>query len=169
MNSAPSPSAISLSDSHSSPHLLADRSILTLWNISFHSTHLELLAAEKGAPAKLLDAMCNGADWPPSLRDMAGGCLGECEGGSASMHIDQHWGAFLLSLTSAAKSWCLYGFYVPIRDGTLVGLLGMPGFFAERYSNLAGCFPPLDLPKEVMAKWPLQASAGGPGPGIASH
>ena len=34
------------------------------------------------------------------------------------------------------------------------------GFFAERYSSLAGCFPPLDLPKEVTDKWPLQASAG---------
>ena len=53
------------------------RSILTLWNIGSLSVQLELLAAEGGAAAKLLDAICNGSDWPPSLRDMAGGCLGE--------------------------------------------------------------------------------------------
>ena len=79
---------------------------MTLWNISSHSPQLERLAAEGGAPAKLLDAMCNGDEWPPSLRDMAAGCL---------------------------------------------------GFFAERHSNL-GLFPSLDLPEEVLTKWPLQVS-----------
>jgi hypothetical protein len=37
--------------------------------------NLERLAVEKGFIVKLLDIICNEA-WPPSVRDMAGGCLG---------------------------------------------------------------------------------------------
>ena len=58
------------------PPLSPDRSILTLWNVCSHSPSLEKLAAEGGAAALLLDAECNAASWPTTLRDMAGGCLG---------------------------------------------------------------------------------------------
>ena len=48
--------------------------VLTIWNVCSRSANMERCAVESGIAAKLLDVM-NRAAWPPSLRDMAGGCL----------------------------------------------------------------------------------------------
>ncbi|GAX83592.1 hypothetical protein CEUSTIGMA_g11017.t1 [Chlamydomonas eustigma] len=50
-------------------------SLLTLWNLCSWHHGFERVAVEGGAPGQVLGAAYND-DWPISLRDMAGGCLG---------------------------------------------------------------------------------------------
>ena len=49
-------------------------SILTIWNVGCRSANMERRVVESGIAVQLLDIICN-ENWPPSLRDMAGGCL----------------------------------------------------------------------------------------------
>ena len=66
-----------------------------------------------------------------------------------------------MSVSTLAVLHTVFICYLDVVNCFLKGTVSIvSGFFAERYSSLAGCFPPLDLPKEVAAKWPLQASAG---------
>lgn len=48
--------------------------VLTLWNVCARNACMERHVIESGVCARLLDIM-NRSAWPPSLRDIAGGCL----------------------------------------------------------------------------------------------
>ncbi len=48
--------------------------VLTLWNASARNAAMERHVVERGLAGRLL-SIINTPSWPPSLRDIAGGCL----------------------------------------------------------------------------------------------